>query len=1266
MDERQKQQTLLETAALLQRRGYQVANGFPGPDGRPQWLVSSGNGALVGMLRIDYPYHLFLMNGMVMEACKVRDQRQAVPAQVANPYLQGSQAPAASPAQSGPHTGRMQYGSGQRQPAARSENQYNQPRLGQRNVGQNLPAATRAPSRAGPDQSNQQPSTRRSYNVPSQPQVWTGQTEPWASSQGPASVPSAPGHNQFNPDSTSQGQVQPPSVPGHRQVNPNPVRQRGRGPAGTVSNPNATIRNPIAAQPTPAPWPPGLLGTLAAWPQALVTTSGISGEIDAWVTGQQKLFAGYLGVLKLVSREDEELSNALAQLLTPAPDATGLFRVENIFGSGTVFVSSDGSGQPFNPSSWPILTRASLKANSGNGWQVNDKTGCIHVTEELDKAKFATSRFYNKLRQEVCYAYTCNIENASESSAEKISIDDLIYDYDEEQKVADSFSKLGYPVLSPSLPKPETSLNLGDRNSKFIMNVNRVPWYLGVAQFNVEGKLKVAESIKGPRAGNRRYLIAKGAANMSGPIPEGMQYHPKTEIDMHPIPGKSVNGMRLDKLFFEYSKLCLRTSELARTADSFYQARMWTLTREADDPSKQCTLSILDIGVRAPSTPYRDIGFINHPEPAYNEAVANIKAVRCFVALVPDVLDSDLQSEGPLINVVNLQDIHPVNGELHIIYLLHRKGKYYTHHVFENVKLVDVDISLESDFARRFNPGWQGAKALHERANEEFWKAERAQFVDSFGSIVSSDEPTQSGTGFERMDSVDVTRGCGKSVNGKNQLVRGMRGFYNEFWKRVIDPTRAEDPEQREMFKRWQPFYSHEYKERRYLAEPLSNFKRHEVHVVRVADYLRECDRTARNTITGSIANTTSRAFLSGVATIRQSFLGAPVVLLESSMIQVSVPDKRIRCVIYDFEGVANLGTRYYAAYSERQAMAYFRQTLDLQLREGEKLPERLYCPQYVGHSASQREKCREEVLKEEKDIKDVIFRDYRFREGNEEVTVDSVGSITERWFYFVNSLDTGGELKVGVANLPFNCRAATLHCQNLSEVFVHKPLAEIDSSCKVEWDAGLHSKQSESTKYQIYGTVWDNEADRQQVVGSLGGESKLQVAESSFSLSGEKKGHTIVFLNNVDYDDISTQHKHILSLGRSVLSVSLCRPGSRDLNHNVRAIAVPVLDLCKGYPVQGFYRVLKLDCEKMSDNGMNAVQNRTDGILRKTKDPSVVPIIPQPGNSNNPANSTTTRRRKFRREPCEEENSAQMTTLAAVFSSLSTLAAASFLAQIY
>ncbi|KAI1300252.1 hypothetical protein HDE_03488 [Halotydeus destructor] len=798
------------------------------------------------------------------------------------------------------------------------------------------------------------------------------------------------------------------------------------------------------------------------------------------------------------------------------------------------------------------------------------------------------------------------------------------------------------------------------------MEVDGKPWYLGVAQFNTDGKVKVTESFKDPRAENRHYLIAMGAASMGSMIPKGTQYHPKTKVDMAAIPGRAVNGIRLDKIFYEYGELCLQTNGLARTADSFDQARMWTLTREVDDPSKECTLSILDIGVRAPSTPFRDIGFVNHPEPAYNEAVANIKTVRCFVALVPDVLDSDLQSTGPLINVVNLQDIHPVNGELHIIYLIHRKGKYYTHHIYDNVKLVDVRISLDLEYDRRGDDEWE--------ANRK--EAERDHFVNSFQTIVSRDEPRQNESEFGPMDEVNQEYGCSRSVNGENQLVRAIRGFYNEFWKRVIDPMRAKEPEQREMFKRWQPFYSHDYKERHYLTEPLSNFKRHEVHVVRVADYLRECDRTARNTITGSSASTTSRKFLSGVGSVEQAFIGSCRVLLESTMIQVVVPDVRVKCVIYDFEGVANQGTRYYDADSERQAMAYFRQTLDLGLRKGEKIAERLFFPQYVGFSELQGAKCRKKVADREKDIKDGICKGYKWKEGNEVVTMDFAGSITERWFYFVNSVDTEDKVKVGVANLPFNCRAATVHCRSLCEVYLFRGVDSKDWTPLKQWDADLNSAESESSKYQIYGNVWDNEPGRQQVVGIVGGQSKLQVAESSVFLSGDKKMHSVVFFNNVHYEDIARQHKHIPGNMKRVLSVGLCQTGAysakatlnRDLNHHVRLLGTPVMDLCKGYPVQGFYRLRRLDCEKVTDSLAHTVENRTNKILSVTKDKRKAVVIPESGNDatgGNPADDQSDNQ-QITGEPQNEENQPQMSTVAVALSSLSTILAASILSQFH
>ncbi|KAI1300172.1 hypothetical protein HDE_03491 [Halotydeus destructor] len=867
----------------------------------------------------------------------------------------------------------------------------------------------------------------------------------------------------------------------------------------------------------------------------------------------------------------------------------------------------------------------------------------------------------------MCYAYTCKLDKTSEKSATATNIDQLIYDYDEDKNTTKTLEGLGYPLIQPSLPKPETNLVLRYRNSKLIMKVDGKPWYLGVAQFNIDGKLTVSESRTRRREENRHYLIARGAANFDTKqisIPKGKQYFPKTSLAFHGSgTWKPVNGMALDRVFFEHGRLCRKSIELARRTDSFEHSRMWTLTREADDPAKEHTLSILDIGVRAPSSAIRDIGFENHAESAYREEVAKIKTVRCFVALVPGVLDTNGPTEGPLTNVVNLQDIHPVKHELHIIYLVHSTGKFFTHHVYENVKLVDVDMSGVRDDSKVLTSAAFRPEREEEAKKELKFREGLRSFAASFKELVNRDHSQQNETNFEPMDEVQIDKGCAGNVNGGNVVRSVLRGFYNEFWKRVIDPTRAGKQEQVEMYKRWHPFYNHDFGERLYLAEPLGSFKPHEVHVVRVADYLRECDRTSRNTVTGCDINESATHFLSGVGFTVQSTVGAPTAAVESTMIQVNVPDERIKCIIYDFKGVETLTTKYYNGDAEEQAMAYFRQTLDLKI--GRKNPQRLIDCRGIGGSASEDARLKELALQREPDIKDMIVRGYKWKVGNKQVTVDFKGFIRVKWFYFVNSIDLESRVKVGVANLPFNCRAATVDCGKLSEILVHNVEDVHIKSATKSWLPNLTSSKQKSTKYQIYGSVWSNDPGK-QLVGVLGGQTKLQVAESSIFMTRKEETHTVVFVNNVDYEDIDIQQEHIASDSKKVLSISLGSPQTRDLNHVVRAIAVSVFDLCKGYPVQGFYRYVGMKCEKLNGNHAQRVMKNTKAILPENVRRRVdlrnalqqeglyqVGISKQqlPGGNNRGVSQ-------------DEESQAPTSTMAVILSSLSTILAASVLSH--
>ncbi|KAI1300132.1 hypothetical protein HDE_03460 [Halotydeus destructor] len=835
-------------------------------------------------------------------------------------------------------------------------------------------------------------------------------------------------------------------------------------------------------------------------------------------------------------------------------------RIERALGSAAAFVATDPHSQLGDPRTWPQLdtsllspeceARADRHPQDKFKWFLDGRKHCIDVCQERDKV-FPTSRFYSKRRQ---------------------TLDDLVWRRDRDLRTAAQLNaEYGYTQVDRNVKSvSEPTVKVTERNSKQLTDKLN----LAIVQAS-DDALTVVQGQTGST-----YLVAKGAANFGSAtsIPVGQGYVSPKTVKVDPGEGVDVNGLRLERALFEAGRLCRRANILARTVESFHDARMWTVTRDSDVRDKQFSLTILDIGVRGRSSPYRDLGWVNHLEKQYHAHMAKVDKVRLFVALVPDSFDKDPPGMKNQINVVLLQDVLPVEGELHIIYLIHHRGSYYSHPVYENVKLVDVDLS--------------GA-------------AERAIFSRHIDALMGGKETIPTGQ-FTALESLNEKIGCGQDVNERRWVSLRLRGYHNEFWKRVVEPARAgAGSEQEALFKRWQPFYMHDFSGRQYLAEPLGNFKPEEIHVVNMAQLL---------TLSG---------LLSGIGSGFNSGTESAPVRIFTFMVQVEVPDDKIRCVIYDFAHMEGADSTNFDSNAERDTLGYFRFLSKLKWDKAEPPVPFVTGKDSGGRTVKRGEESYEEVSRTETNL--VHIQCPANMADPFDVTGKKVfqfkGTLKEMHFHFVSSVDIEDKVKVGVANLPLSCRAFTVHSRKMCDNLIDQVPHSMPTTYREEWK----SNGMMVARMYLKGAIWD-ENEKRKYVGIMDSmRSTLIVMRPTFRRTSpdDPRDHRVYFFGQYFDKGQHGEQKYWvdrLEPKSSVWTVSFSlkhTTGAQkgvwgDASHGLRGISCPVFDLVKGYPVQGFYRHFELP-PLGTDDMYLAVEDKFRRIAKRSADSGSQPA-PQQG----------------------------------------------------
>ncbi|KAI1300131.1 hypothetical protein HDE_03463 [Halotydeus destructor] len=443
-----------------------------------------------------------------------------------------------------------------------------------------------------------------------------------------------------------------------------------------------------------------------------------------------------------------------------------------------------------------------------------------------------------------------------------------------------------------------------------------------------------------------------------------------------------------------------------------------------------------------------------------------------------------------------------------------------------------------------------------------------------------SDREAQPAGPFSALEPLNDEIGCGQDVNEQRDVMLRLRGFHNEFWKRVVDPARAGvGSEQEALFNRWQPFHMHDFSGRHYLAEPLGNFEPHEIHVVKMAKLLTVCSQAYENVKVGERLNASSRDFLSCVGSHFNSGMDTTPVLKSTYIVQVEVPDDKIRCVIYDFANMEEVVSPQCAATAEQDTLGYFRYLNTLEY-DGTGLPPVPFASGVDLGGRPQRNATYYGQLSQTETNLVHIQCPANMPDPFDptgQAMFQFKGTIKEMNFHFVSSVDIEDKVKVGVANLPLCCRAFTVHSRKMCEDLVYQVPYKTPATFRQQWPPNGKIVP----KFVVRGAVWDDREDFKMAGLVNSNRNALNVMRPLFHSTSDQdtRPHGVVLVGN-RFEPNSPHWVDRLPPNYNFLTISLVpmstagsgKANAIDVSHHLRAISCPIFDLAKGYPVQGFY----------------------------------------------------------------------------------------------
>ncbi|KAI1300166.1 hypothetical protein HDE_03536 [Halotydeus destructor] len=850
------------------------------------------------------------------------------------------------------------------------------------------------------------------------------------------------------------------------------------------------------------------------------------------------------------SSSESEGEDAFYSADDEVPVLKALYGTENAFGKDTFFVGEANTpANPGDPRTWPKNAFTKLRRGS---YRYDRKSGNIEYKhDQRPEFMLESSRFYNKQKCRNCYVISVKKLPDGDQAP---PLDELLWthgkDKSEESALA---SSLHYKrkELETNSTSAVLEFDLSSASGrKFIANSGNKAYYLSVIPATDNSTL----TIKGAEASSC-HMVMVGAANTAV-----LNQYKIDNIKRQNENQRNValfQGIDLGPTLLAGAVECETVDRLARTTDSYGHCTMWKLTRDVTDTSTTA-LTIRDIGIRKQSG---DVSkFAGSKSQAEKNSLGHIRLVRCFVAYVPDVKDDPKVEGGQVnINVVSVQNVHPVEGELHIVYLLHHTGKFYSQQIYSSVILLHVPLS--GDFIDRFvklcnNPTARILPVPAESANP---------------------------VGSQAIEATAIR----------------VRGYYNEFWKNVCDPTRNPElaEEETELYRNWQHFYQHDFLGVNYLASPLNNYSPEEIHVVRVSDMIFNNFSTNSMCI-GTTENRGEKVFLSGAFDKSQSFIGSPFVEYKHYLVQVEVPDEdKIKCIIYDFAGMDSFSgdAASYDRTSELKSKAIFSEMGRLEMKGA--IPQRLYFSDIKVGDLKRTFSFNKSIQQEDKEKKILKACPTRIRvkssEADVEKEVETHGCIQLNLFYFVSHVGIEKKLKVGVANVPFNCRSFVTHseslCKHVLDVKQFKVTEAANTTSQRNQDVLEHcitdytedtkgkAKVAKDEKYPVRGCLWQEGSD--QIVGIVDGKSLDQVLAhaSLFKNVGSSEIKTkVAFVGKEKYHDMKVQQPW---MKQDKVVGYWNTPGVADkkyleLTHYVRQISSPIFDVAKGYPVHGFYKL--------------------------------------------------------------------------------------------
>lgn len=628
------------------------------------------------------------------------------------------------------------------------------------------------------------------------------------------------------------------------------------------------------------------------------------------------------------------------------------------------------------------------------------------------------------------------------------------------------------------------------------------------------------------------------------------------------------SGIELERFLFNRATLCYPADFIGHGQDQssplFNATNMWSLSSDMYNSS---VLIKKKLGIRTVREGPENVEYLFN-EGGYKDANRKIKEVTAMLAWPQSQFDRQ-----NAVNVVLQNELRqPFSSRMTYIFLLHNKGRYYTHHLYHNVKLFQLKVLYD-----------------HPRSLAD-------ELVSHLSLLSTPCSRAYTGLNFA-IQSPEPLRPLSQPPNCSMVTpftpVQVHRGYYNHFWTQVEAPTqvraaRASDT-QGHLINCWQQKYAQDMYACDLMTARIDNFRRNEVH--------RMSMENVHSNRVCSFYSKPEECYLNGRTMASDARWFDPTVVITHALVQVDLPPEKrdsTKLIIYDFERYLGepgciLRCANCAVAALPQARGWYYQTNEDRAKaiwesvNGSKQPDAsTHFP-----LRPRNDRCNEEELKLSY-VPDKLSKTF------------PLGVANPLFIYFINHVGLHPKMLISVINVPQHIR-----CFTISSDLLVKSL-DTDPDCSdraATWGMPITNYRDIAKQTNPQGQVWSYEPEKHRLtVGVIHHRASLISANTFRQEEYDTDERRVFYLCPEDTPFVLDSHDGMPSLGIDKSCAgkygynAYVFPFAENENKKgaptdiLRSICVPVYDAAYGYPAQGFYsdvtswRVRRPDLDQKSE----------------------------------------------------------------------------------